>query len=169
VSADKPEEEGDKNNSSTSTTVVASVTRTVIKKSERMSEEKKPEVQSSGRVLRSSTMAAREKLEVQRVHNEQRPKHKDDDKPRSSIWKVADYIVIVLFALSVVAALFLFLEKFIDLEKFKKQAFPDVNVLASRLKDSVYSVCDLMKSGVTQVSDLFLHLFDKIGSGSEKK
>ena len=81
-----------------------------------LSSKKKTEVQSEepSRVLRSSTMAAREKLEVQRVHNEQRPLHKDDDKPRSAIWKVADYVVIVLFALSVVAALFLFLEKFIE-------------------------------------------------------
>jgi len=162
-----------KQTEASSSTVFASVsqTTTTIKQSESMSEEKKTEVQSEGpgRVLRSSTMATREKLEVQRVHNEQRPMHKDDDKPRSAIWKVADYVVIVMFALSVVAALFLFLEKFIDLENFKRQAFPNVDILRSRLTDAVYSVFELLQGGVNKVSGLWLNLIDQIGSGSGKK
>ena len=66
------------------------------------------------RVLRSSTMEARKELEVQRVHNDQRPVREDDSKPRSAIWKVADYAVIVLFVLSLIAAFILFLEKIFE-------------------------------------------------------
>lgn len=62
----------------------------------------------------SENMNAQRPLEVQRVHNERVPVRDDDLKPRSAIWKVADYGVIVLFILSLIAALFMFLEKFIE-------------------------------------------------------
>lgn len=52
-------------------------------------------------------------LEVQRVVNEQCPAS-NDNKPRSAVWKVADYAVIVLFILSLIAAIFLFLEKILE-------------------------------------------------------
>ena len=93
-------------------------------------------------------MAERQKLEVQRVHNEQRPVHEDDSKPRSSVWKVADYIVIALFGISVIAALFLFVEKFVNLEEFKKQAFPNFDTLVNRLSDGKNSLVDLLLSGL---------------------
>lgn len=97
-------------------------------------------------------MKSRQELEVQRVHNEQRPVHTDDHKPRSSIWKVADYAVIVLFILSLVAAAFLFLEKFINLEEFKKQAFPNMAVLQARLESIQQSLVDAWLYLIEQIS-----------------
>uniref|UniRef100_A0A0B6ZT63 Uncharacterized protein n=2 Tax=Arion vulgaris TaxID=1028688 RepID=A0A0B6ZT63_9EUPU len=108
-----------------------------------------------------------QQLEVQRVHNEQRPVREDDLKPRSAIWKVADYAVIVLFILSLIAALFLFLEKFINLDEFKKQAFPNMSVLQARLDSIQNNLFEVAHAGVHRLSDAWLYLIEQVKGAEE--
>ncbi|GFN77129.1 chromodomain y-like protein [Plakobranchus ocellatus] len=131
---------------------------------EKKSEEAMPAEQ---RVLRSSTVEARKHLEVQRVHNDQRPVREDDNKPRSAIWKVADYAVIVLFVLSLIAAFILFLEKIFDLEGFKNQAYPNMGVLKRRLLSAQQQLVDLVTSGATAAADAWLYLLEQV-KGTEQ-
>ncbi|XP_012941238.1 chromo domain-containing protein cec-1 [Aplysia californica] len=151
------------NNSSS--TVVASVSTSSTTTQSAMAEKKRSASPEQGRVLRSSTVAAREKLEVQRVHNEQRPVREDDNQPRSAVWRVADYAVIVLFIISVIAAIFLFVEKFVDLEDFKKQAFPNMNVLKARLIAAQQNLVEVVQTLVARVSQVWLHIVDSDSAG----
>ncbi|CAG5116673.1 unnamed protein product [Candidula unifasciata] len=124
---------------------------------------------SVGQGNQSDNMKTQQELEVQRVHNEQRPVREDDLKPRSAIWKVADYAVIVLFVLSLIAALFLFLEKFIDLDEFKKQAFPNFAVLQTRLEDVQQNLLELASNGAGRISDAWLYLIEQVKGSAEAK
>ncbi|RUS76298.1 hypothetical protein EGW08_015944 [Elysia chlorotica] len=156
---------------SNSTASVSAVSKTL---EESNTSEKITETQAATlthqRVLRSSTMDARKELEVQRVHNDQRPIREDDSKPRSAIWKVADYAVIVLFVVSLVAAFILFLEKIFDLEDFKKQAYPNLGVLKARLLSAQQRLVDLAQSGADLASDAWLYLVEQIkGSATAAK
>lgn len=123
-----------------------------------------PKMTSSSPKMTSSSSAT-STLEVQRVHNEQRPVCVNDDKPRSAIWKVADYAVIVLFIISLIAAVFLFLEKIFDLEDFKTQALPNMEILRTRLSDGIKSLTDVAFQGVDTISDAWLYLIEQIQDG----
>lgn len=123
-----------------------------------------PTSAGTDRVLRSATQK-KEELEVQRVHTELRPVHKDDGKPRSSVWKVADYLVIALFVLSVIAAIFLFVEKFVDLKDFK----PNLSTLKTRLAAPLQGVHGIFRTVCDQANGVWLRLMDLVGSGAAKK
>ncbi|GFR73868.1 chromodomain Y-like protein [Elysia marginata] len=152
--------------SSTSVQVTTkSVEESTISEQKTYSQETMPARQ---RVLRSSTMEARKELEVQRVHNDQRPVREDDAKPRSAIWRVADYAVIVLFVLSLIAAFFLFLEKILDLEDFKKQFYPNMGVLKRRLFSAQQRMVDFAEAGVNLAADGWLYLVEQIKGSSTK-
>ncbi|CAL1533257.1 unnamed protein product [Lymnaea stagnalis] len=129
--------------------------------------ESKDETDSSSKMASSSS--ATSNLEVQRVHNEQRPVCVNDNKPRSAIWKVADYAVIVLFIISLIAAVFLFLEKIFDLEDFKTQALPNMEILRTRLSAGIKSLTDVAFQGVDTISDAWLYLVEQIQGGNKVK
>lgn len=145
--------------STSSVEIVTGSSRESTKSEQKTNPEEKMPTQ---RALRSSTLEARKELEVQRVHNDQRPVREDDCKPRSAIWRIADYAVIILFVLSLIAAFFLFLEKIFDLEEFKKQAYPNMGVLKRRLFSAQQRLVDLAEAGVHLAADSWLYLVEQI-------
>ena len=86
-----------------------------------------------------------ETLEVQRVHNEQRPVHPDDGKSRSSVWKLADFAVYAGFIISLITALFLLIEKFVTLEECLKQVL-DFPYFDNLLGEGKNRLIDLLPS-----------------------
>ncbi|KAH9503484.1 hypothetical protein Btru_068031 [Bulinus truncatus] len=124
-------------------------------------QEKTAEILESKSSKESDIMAAptsKSQLEVQRTHNERCLARDDDKNPRSVIWRLADYAVIFLFIVSLIAVIFLFLEKIIDLEEFKSQAFPNLVTLKTRLSDGVRSLSDSAFYQLERVGDFWLYL-----------
>ncbi|XP_055892259.1 chromobox protein homolog 5-like [Biomphalaria glabrata] len=128
----------------------------VVNTVESISTESKSNTDSNNMAAATSTFT--KELEVQRVHNERCLVRDDDKKSRSLVWRVADYAVIVLFILSFMAALFLFLEKIVDLKDFKSQAFPNMETLKTRLTDGFQSLYDSTFYLLERLGDLWLYL-----------
>ncbi|XP_059143465.1 chromobox protein homolog 5-like [Physella acuta] len=166
--------ENKKNTRSKSNIVISESSTSVTKETVTLQEstnsiEAKDNTDSSEKMTAKSSNNSNSQLEVQRVVNEQCPAS-EDNKPRSAIWKVADYAVIVLFILSLIAAIFLFLEKILDLEDFKKQALPNMRVLQERLEAGKNSFMDLIFYCLDSITHCWFNVMEQIkGAENTKK